>query len=117
MNIPKDWKLVPVEPTPEMLAATSWPGCAETDYRHMLAAAPTPPVQQDDKALTMSSPLDAAARMGELERSDEALLRQALEMLNKCALAVEGFAYHGKADKWWVALEDARALIAKRGAA
>lgn len=34
---------VPVEPTEEMLAATSWPNCAGTDYRHMLAAAPTQP--------------------------------------------------------------------------
>lgn len=34
------YKLVPLEPTPEMLAATSWPNCAATDYRHMIAAAP-----------------------------------------------------------------------------
>lgn len=32
--------MVPVEPTPEMLASTSWPRCAETDYKHMLKAAP-----------------------------------------------------------------------------
>lgn len=40
--VPEGWKLVPVEPTHEMLAATSWPGCAATDYKHMLAAAPQP---------------------------------------------------------------------------
>ena len=40
---PAGWKLVPVEPTPEMLASTSWPGCAGTDYAHMLAAAPAAP--------------------------------------------------------------------------
>lgn len=40
--IPPGWKLVPVEPTPEMLNATSWPSCARTDYAHMLAAAPAP---------------------------------------------------------------------------
>ena len=34
------WVMVPVEPTAEMLAATSWPNCAATDYAHMLAAAP-----------------------------------------------------------------------------
>jgi len=39
------WKLVPVEPTEEMLARTSWPNCAKTDYAHMLAAAPAPDVQ------------------------------------------------------------------------
>jgi hypothetical protein len=61
MNIPKGWKLVPVEPTPEMLAATSWPKCAETDYRHMLDAAPTPPVvQQDDEVLEVLRELVAA---------------------------------------------------------
>lgn len=37
------WKWVPVEPTEEMLAAVPWPGCARTDWSHMLAAAPTPP--------------------------------------------------------------------------
>lgn len=41
--VPAGWKLVPVEPTPEMLASTSWPGCAGTDYAHMLAAAPAAP--------------------------------------------------------------------------
>jgi hypothetical protein len=39
------WKLLPVEPTEEMLAKTSWPDCARTDYAHMLAAAPQPDVQ------------------------------------------------------------------------
>lgn len=37
---PEGYVMVPVEPTPEMLAATSWPNCAATDYAHMLAAAP-----------------------------------------------------------------------------
>lgn len=40
------WKLVPVHPTEEMLAATSWPGCAATDYAHMIAAAPAPPLRE-----------------------------------------------------------------------
>lgn len=43
MYVPKGWKLVPEQPTEEMLAATSWPGCATTDYAHMIAAAPMPP--------------------------------------------------------------------------
>lgn len=42
----QQWRLVPVTPTPEMLAAVSWPGCAATDYAHMLAAAPQPPSTQ-----------------------------------------------------------------------
>ena len=41
------WKLVPVEPTAEMLSATSWPGCARADYAHMLAAAPAPTAQRE----------------------------------------------------------------------
>lgn len=41
--VPPGWKLVPVEPTREMLEKTSWPGCAATDYKHMLAAAPELP--------------------------------------------------------------------------
>jgi len=41
------WVMVPVEPTPEMLAATSWPNCAATDYAHMLAAAPQAPAAPD----------------------------------------------------------------------
>lgn len=41
-------QLVTVEPTPEMLAAVSWPKCATVDYRHMLAAAPTPPVHDEN---------------------------------------------------------------------
>jgi hypothetical protein len=45
-TVPHGWKLVPIAPTPEMLATTSWPGCAATDYAHMLAAAPQPPSAQ-----------------------------------------------------------------------
>lgn len=44
--VPAGWKLVPVDPTPEMLASTSWPGCAGTDYAHMLAAAPAAPQEK-----------------------------------------------------------------------
>lgn len=42
----EQWQVVPKDATDEMLAATSWPGCAATDYAHMLAAAPEPPAQQ-----------------------------------------------------------------------
>jgi len=41
-NVPDGWQLVPIEPTQEMLDATSWPNCAGTDYKKMLAAAPRP---------------------------------------------------------------------------
>jgi len=56
LNMPPGWKLVPEEPTEEMLAATSWPGCAKTDYRHMLRAAPQPaqqPVSGADELLRL----------------------------------------------------------------
>lgn len=36
------WQCVPKEPNSAMLAAVSCPGCAATDYAHMLAAAPKP---------------------------------------------------------------------------
>lgn len=42
ITVPEGWQVVPVEPTREMLSATSWPSCAATDYKHMLAAAPKP---------------------------------------------------------------------------
>ena len=47
---PAGWKLAPIEPTPEMLAATSWPGCAGADYAKMIAAAPAAPVAQEPVA-------------------------------------------------------------------
>jgi hypothetical protein len=57
--VPAGWKMVPEEPTEEMLAATSWPGCAKTDYRHMLRAAPQPaqaqqPVSGADELLAFT---------------------------------------------------------------
>jgi hypothetical protein len=45
-QVPAGWKLVPVEPTPEMLAAVGcgqWSGGPGADYRNMLAAAPEAP--------------------------------------------------------------------------
>lgn len=63
--IPEGWKLVPVEPTPEMktagIAVEVYPDSPpEIDcltweevraiYQDMIAAAPTPPVQQADEA-------------------------------------------------------------------
>ena len=48
------WKLVPVEPTPEMLGATSWPQCAKTDWQHMLEAAPQPPKLSDERIKELS---------------------------------------------------------------
>ena len=48
---PHGWKLVPMAPTPGMLAATSWPGCAATDYAHMLDAVPQPPSVQIARTL------------------------------------------------------------------
>ena len=61
MNIPKGWKLVPEFPSIDMIKAGSasiddnggnarWADIREA-WADMLAAAPTPPVQQDDEAL------------------------------------------------------------------
>lgn len=38
--VPDGWQLVPIEPTEEMLARTSAPGCAASDWAKMIAAAP-----------------------------------------------------------------------------
>ena len=38
--VPAGWRLVPVEPTPEMLVAINWPN-DPAGYRAMLAAAPS----------------------------------------------------------------------------
>lgn len=62
MSIPKGWKLVPVEPTLEMLHDASEVDLEEETpeayqeylraiYRRLVDAAPTTPVQQDDEAL------------------------------------------------------------------
>lgn len=40
--VPEGFQLVPIEPTPEMLARTSAPGCAKSDWEKMIAAAPKP---------------------------------------------------------------------------
>ena len=40
--VPAGWRLVPVEPTPEMLVAINWPN-DPAGYRAMLAAAPQAP--------------------------------------------------------------------------
>lgn len=56
-GVPEGWKLVPVEPTPEMIDAIDrvmWPGASEKAYRAMLAAAPCPPVGPQDKVLQVS---------------------------------------------------------------
>ena len=42
--VPAGWRLVPVEPTPEMLVAINWPN-DPAGYRAMLAAAPQAPTQ------------------------------------------------------------------------
>lgn len=44
------WRLVPVEPTPEMLAivGTAWRRDLAWNYRAMLAAAPPPPQSQQE---------------------------------------------------------------------
>ena len=48
-SVPEGWKIVPVEPTGEMVdAGIRYLGTADK-FRAMLAAAPTPPVSEDQK--------------------------------------------------------------------
>ena len=55
------WKLVPVEPTPEMLDAgvvsrnhaVSWPGIANFTYSAMLEAAPQPEPLSDERIFNL----------------------------------------------------------------
>lgn len=61
-GVPQGWKLVPVEPTKEMLDATSWPGCAKTDYRHMLRAAPQPPATHPTPQWLDAESIERAAK-------------------------------------------------------
>lgn len=85
-KIPEEWKLVPVEPTEEMLKAaliySSYPQEKEeqlmedrlTDYRLMLAAAPTPPAQE-----VCRHPIDQVeAWAGDYEKDGHALIAQML---------------------------------------
>ena len=49
----EQWKTVPVEPTPEMIAAAyagGHGGGPGADYAAMLAAAPQPPSASDERA-------------------------------------------------------------------
>jgi hypothetical protein len=49
MNTPKEWKLVPVEPTPFMYTRGVMRSLNAVEvYKAMLAAAPTPPAQEDE---------------------------------------------------------------------
>ena len=49
-SVPEGWKIVPVEPTEEMLKKSlDLTGRAWQIYRWMVAAAPTPPVSEDRK--------------------------------------------------------------------
>ena len=57
-----EWKLVPVEPTPEMLDAVSWPGIANFTYSAMLEAAPQPPVLSDERVLEIFGFREASSR-------------------------------------------------------
>lgn len=102
MNVPKGWKLVPVEPTTEMMEAAfnatrddqiDW---MRQHYRAMPAAAPPPPVQQDDKALEVLSMLVDTAE-------------EANEYVGRASWSPS---MHEDLTR---AIERARAFIAKRG--
>lgn len=162
MNIPEGWKLVPVEPTDEMLDAAARasmqhlidcirdPDQAKelgseksvrltygSRYRAMLAAAPTPPAQDDypprmkreDDCMTLQ---DWRIRAMNLEASwancSQACARiqgqrdEALEMLRSLAMAIErrqslvgSPAWKQAHETFLDAMERARAMLAKRG--
>lgn len=50
-QVPAGWKLVPVEPTREMLVATNWANDPAAGYRAMLVAAPAPPAAEQPDAV------------------------------------------------------------------
>ena len=84
--VPEGCVVVPVEPTAEMLDATSWPGCAATDYKHMLAAAPAPVerVEQDHDAIALDKARNIMQIMyGEMPKGGSA---QLLAMVQVCVL-------------------------------
>jgi len=84
--VPDGYKVVPVEPTPEMLGATSWPGCAATDYKHMLAAAHAPVewVEHDHDAIALKKARDIMQIMyGEMPKGGST---QLLAMVQECVL-------------------------------
>lgn len=103
MNIHEGWKLVPVEPTTEMVEAafdalqlSLLDGKIRTHYRAMLDAAPTPPAQQDE-ALEVLRAVIAAS-----------------DHYDKSSWT---FAGASAADRLANAIERARALLTKRGKA
>lgn len=157
MNVPHGWKLVPVEPTPAMTAAYavaaeeltkrhllsgSYPATwqpTEAGYVAMLAAAPTPPAQQDAEAhsaavshlyeclgrwsasiapggeladLAPPSWLIDAINAATLPRQDD----EALEVLRRIISTWES-PWPPGADPMAHVLAEARALLTKRGAA
>ena len=101
-EIPEGWKLVPVKPTEDMLNAVAWPGCAATDWEHMLAAAPQPPVVEQPQV--EQEPVEL--------RHLRALNQELLEALEKIS-AIENQEYGAD----WEEIEEARdiadAAIAK----
>lgn len=53
-GVPDGWKLVPMEPTPAMLAAfVEADGKAVKGYKAMLATAPTPPASEQQRAVVI----------------------------------------------------------------
>ena len=84
------WKLVPVEPTPEMLDAghrAAWqsvPSLFDRDdvanvYRAMLAAAPQPPKLSDDRILELMGFRAEGVVFGELKAKHAIDLARAIE--------------------------------------
>jgi len=83
-GVPEGWKLVPEEPTEEMLAATSWPGCAKTDYQHMLRAAPQPPRAQP-LDLSVMELAESVGLIGPASRADD--LHDAIQRFHELIVA------------------------------
>lgn len=77
------WKLVPIEPTPEMLAATSWPGCAGADYAKMVSAAPAAPVAEVERLIDCLKRANSQAEHFERERYLRGDEIERLERINR----------------------------------
>lgn len=113
MNTPKGWKLVPEFPSFDMVKAGSasiddnggnarWADIREA-WADMLAAAPTPPVQQDDEALEV---LRDALEAMTCDYTGDDLADS--HRCGRCDRNVDGNA---------IVRKRIRALLAKRGAA
>ena len=73
---PEGWRAVPVEPTPEMIAAAYGNylrGTERGNWKAMLAAAPEPPLATGTASISSSTPVDESMPAAVVEQMAEAL--------------------------------------------